>query len=381
MKNRFKLLLPLIGALALAACAKKAVYVDESFSNDSPFKLRVEGDTTLACESARRSLLGQGYLIELANSDEVKGRKATRGENTFIEMNIVCVPENNGSTIFAAGVLSTYDLKKSSSSASVGLSALGSISLPIGQSADSLVKVSEETIDDKEFYKRFFTAVDTVLADMAAGKVSQEPEATPLPAVEPAAAKDAAPPASSTIWPELFPEAGEQAAPVEPAPAPVEAAPGSEPSPAAAAPGLVHTPAPASPVPETAPLPVAEEAPGSALAPAAQEVPPATSGTAALPEEPSVIPPVPAPDEEPMGIPPAPDEEPMGIPPVPLEEPMGIQPQPYSAGQPSSVTTTELAPIETTAVRKVTPPSATGQGATPEAAPPPTPASAIDDLF
>ena len=58
-------------------------------------------------------MLGQGYRIESASSEQVQGRKAYRGsgnQNTFIEMNITCVADNVGSTLFANGVLSTYDL-------------------------------------------------------------------------------------------------------------------------------------------------------------------------------------------------------------------------------------------------------------------------------
>jgi len=191
MKYRSKILLLSLCVLLQAACSNKAIYTDESFAYDSLFKLRTDGDVIMACESARRSLLGQGYLIATATSEGVVGRKAYKSEdkqNTFIEMNIVCLPETNGSTVFATGVLSTYALKMSSSSASVGVSAIGSISLPIGQSADSLVKVSEETIDDKDFYRRFFAAVDTILSDMQAGKVAPEPVAEPVapaPAVVP----------------------------------------------------------------------------------------------------------------------------------------------------------------------------------------------------
>ena len=142
MNYRSKILFLLLSLLLPAACSNNAVYPEESFAYDSLFKLRTDGEVAIACESARRSLLGQGYLIEKASSEGVVGRKAYKSEdkqNTFIEMNIVCLPETTGSTVFATGVLSTYALKMSSSSASVGLSALGSISLPIGQSADSLV--------------------------------------------------------------------------------------------------------------------------------------------------------------------------------------------------------------------------------------------------
>ena len=178
MKDRSKLLLLTLCVLLQTACSNNAAYPEESFAYDSLFKLRTDGEVAMACESARRSLLGDGYLIVSANSEGAVGRKAYKSEgkeNTFIEMNVVCVPDATGSTVFATGVLSTYTLKMSSSSASVGVSALGSISLPIGQSADSLVKVSEETINDKEFYRRFFVAVDTILGDLKAGKAAAEP--------------------------------------------------------------------------------------------------------------------------------------------------------------------------------------------------------------
>ena len=202
-----------LGIALLGACSKTAVYTTESFANDSPFELKTVDTAATACESARRSLLRQGYLIEKASDENVKGRKAYNSadnRNTFIEMNVVCVPDISGSTVFANGVLSTYELKKSSSAASVGLSAVGSISLPIGQSADSLVKVSEETIGDTAFYSRFFAAVDRILGDMrAAAKAAEpvpEPDPEPIPEPGPApmpAAPDDARCATGcwTIWP------------------------------------------------------------------------------------------------------------------------------------------------------------------------------------
>jgi uncharacterized protein DUF2242 len=314
MTYRSKILLLLFSALLLASCSKKAVYVDESFSSDSPFKLRVTDDVALSCESARRSLLGQGYLIELANSDEVKARKATRGENTFIEMNIVCVPESDGSTVFATGVLSTYDMKKNTSSASVGLSALGSISLPIGQSIDSLVKVSEETIDDKGFYKRFFSAVETQLADMSVGR---EPEPAAEEAQPAAAAVDAEePPTQSAIWPELFPEQTSAEA------SPPEVESGSLPtaelqdSPVSATEQADSGLAPRSDaLAEPDPVPSAVTPPASA-APPAEEEPMGIDPPAAL-EEASPAAPEVNPDDEPLGINPE----------------WSLPPQPTDAGQ------------------------------------------------
>ncbi|MFM7275525.1 MAG: DUF2242 domain-containing protein, partial [Gammaproteobacteria bacterium] len=188
----------------------------------------------------------QGYLIEKSDAEQVKGRKAYRSEgdqNTFIEVNVVCVGEEVGSTIFANGVLSTYDLKKSSSPASVGVSAIGSISLPIGRSADSLVKIAEETIDDPAFYKRFFGAVTSALQGMRArakppASSSSSPSTSPTEALSRPATPGglavetlpAAPAAEPTPTPQVAPAAQSPATPqsasaTQPAEAPAAATP------------------------------------------------------------------------------------------------------------------------------------------------------------
>ncbi len=168
--------------LLLTACGSNAVYTKESFAVDSPFQKRVTVKTAAACESARRALLAQGYLIDSSSGEQIKGRKAYKSEDersTFIEMQVVCAPDSNGSTLYATALLSTYDVKKTGASASVGVRALGSLSLPFGQSADSMVKVSDETIDDKSFYQRFFTAVDYILMDMRPKALPQGVEVFP----------------------------------------------------------------------------------------------------------------------------------------------------------------------------------------------------------
>lgn len=433
MNDRLKiLLLLLMGALFQTGCGTEAAYNEESFSSDSPFKLRVDGDIEAACESARRSLLGQGYLIDAASSEEVKGRKAARVEgqqNAFIEMTVVCVPERGGSTVFATGVLSTYDLKKNSSSASVGLSALGSISLPIGQSVDSLVKVSEQTIDDKEFYKRFFSAVETILGEMRIREADDDPATEPAP--ESAAQEAGQPVAQPRIWPELFPEqdaSAQDASAVAPQPSAEQAAPEAVPAvaPALAAPVTVPEvpPAPVAPVtaPEASPAPVAVPEPAPQVAPVV--IAPAP------PAEPSAIPPAPAPEAQPSPIPPTPtvNEALPGIAPTPAvheaspavvpapavsEAPAAIAPPPVAVEAPAEVMPTavpdaapvvmepavssapatstvaapELAPVQVTAVRKTTPVPAVEPQSAPAVAPqdpsiaPQDPATKINGLF
>lgn len=286
MKYATTILLLLLGALLVSACSNQAVYTGESFASDSPFRMRADGDVAMACESARRALLGQGYLIEGAGSETVKGRKAYNSEdtqNTFIEMNIVCLSDASGSTLYATGVLTTYALKKSTSSASVGLSALGSISLPIGQSADSLVKVSEATIDDKDFYKRFFSAVDIILGEMrASGNRAAPGAAEPGPA--PASI---ATPATAPVPATVEPSPAVQPTPVQPAPTAVP-----EPAPAIIAPPApVSAPTPvAAPEPVSTPTPAPASTPVAAPEPSAPAAEPAPTGTPqpAQPQQPAV---------------------------------------------------------------------------------------------
>ena len=61
--------------------------------------------------------------------------------------------------LFANAEQTLYTVKKTSSSASVGVGVVGSISLPIGQSQDSLIKIGAETVPARPFYQRFFALV------------------------------------------------------------------------------------------------------------------------------------------------------------------------------------------------------------------------------
>lgn len=229
-----------LAVVLLAACnSTPVVYKRESFATNSPYQKKLEIGAASACEGARRALLGDGYVIDSANSDSVKGRKAYRSDNgrsTFIEMGVVCVPDPAGSTIYANGLLSTYEVRKSAASASVGVSAIGSLSLPFNQSADSMVKTSDETINDRSFYQAFFAAVDTILVEMQPDKAAN---------AKPAAAKEKPIPASTT-----GPQFGGTAQPTAtpgPTPAPqVSPAPAPTPLPTpASAPAPAATPTPA----------------------------------------------------------------------------------------------------------------------------------------
>ncbi|MGK0674678.1 MAG: DUF2242 domain-containing protein [Halothiobacillaceae bacterium] len=178
-------------SLALSACVglgSRTASKGPSSPDDSPFQKQFAVDAQTACAAANRALLGDGYLTDTLSADKIKGRKSYRNDSersTVVEMTVVCLPDpDGGSTLYANGLRSTYDLKKSATPASIGVSVIGSVSLPIGQGADSMVKTTDETITEREFYRKFFIAVESILQSMGAetgtkGKTPSSPPAAP----------------------------------------------------------------------------------------------------------------------------------------------------------------------------------------------------------
>jgi Uncharacterized protein conserved in bacteria (DUF2242) len=170
--SRFALaLLPGL-AVALAACSStpKPKLQDEFLSSDSsPFMHTFTVSSAEACDSARRALLSQGYMTTAARPDTIDASKnfqPASDSHYTVEFHVVCTAGDdaaNSSVVYANAVQNGYALKKSDTSASVGLSILGSLSLPIRSNSDAMVKISSETIQSGKFYDRFFDLVGRYL--------------------------------------------------------------------------------------------------------------------------------------------------------------------------------------------------------------------------
>ena len=162
----------LLAVCMLAGCATKtqqALYDNEEFISGNTYSHTFPADGVASCEAGRRALLSQGFIITESKPTIVKGSKNfQRNSQTHaeIEFTIVCAAESAGSnatTVFVNAVRATYSLKKSSTSASVGVGVLGSLSVPFGMSDDSLVKVASETIQSEKFYAQFFARMETYI--------------------------------------------------------------------------------------------------------------------------------------------------------------------------------------------------------------------------
>lgn len=159
----------------LVGCTSTKVVRDknEGFGSTDVFSHSFPAEDKASCEAARRALLSQGYVISETSATFVKGRRKFQPESDIhleIEFSVVCASDSKGSnstTVFANAVRDRYSLKKSSTSASLGVGGIGSVSLPFGASDDSLVKVASETIPTGKFYERFFQQVERYLDDSA----------------------------------------------------------------------------------------------------------------------------------------------------------------------------------------------------------------------
>lgn len=142
--------------------------VTDAFEDTSTFTRNYPTQPAQSCEAARRSLLSQGYIITGATALSLTARKhfqQSRDQHYEIEFNVTCVSDRaQTSTVFVNAVQQIYVLKKTNTSASVGVSVVGSLSMPIGSVDDSLVKVGSATITQPGLYTRFFGLLEDYLA-------------------------------------------------------------------------------------------------------------------------------------------------------------------------------------------------------------------------
>lgn len=288
-------------ALVLAGvsgCSSKkaAIYEHENFDDSGTFSRSFPVSDTGSCEAARRALLSQGYIITSNDGSQVNGNKSFQQNSDShlqISFSVTCAPDRGDqqrSTMFANALQDRYALKKSNTSASVGVGVLGSLSMPIGSSDDSMVKVASETVISPQFYERYFALVQSYLPKEKKAAPSPEPE---KPKAEPAAVDLGLPgPVPAPLAPTAANGAvTEPAAPSTPLPAATTA--GQAPAFTAAEPVAI------APVSETPAAPVVDDSQGSQpIVPPAEPTPIEVQQQAPAPEQTPVPEPLPASDNQ-----------------------------------------------------------------------------------
>lgn len=162
----------LVALAALVGCNSsipKQVPVQESFASSATFSRTFDASPSNTCEAARRALLSQGYIATARTAELIEGRKSFQPDadlNLEMTIRVVCVPQTSDGQVsigFVTALQDRYIVKKSANSASLGVGALGSVSLPFSSYSDSLVKVGSETIATSGFYDSFFELVEGYL--------------------------------------------------------------------------------------------------------------------------------------------------------------------------------------------------------------------------
>lgn len=160
----------------------------ETFAANDTYSRTYDAAQAPACEAARRALLGQGYVIGKAASDAVEANKNFQPDaetHTQLNVRVTCVAQDAGHTIvFVNAVQERFALKTTSNSASVGVGILGSVSVPVGSSGAALVRVASNTVQNVDFYSRFFERVKYYLpsgTDKPAAPPAPEPATPPDP--------------------------------------------------------------------------------------------------------------------------------------------------------------------------------------------------------
>lgn len=180
---------PLLAALACASvllggCATTsggtAVQApQEKFGSLATYSRLFDATPAQTCEASRRALLSQGYIINTSSAELVEGKKNFQpGTETHMQMviRVVCVPESPTGKIslgFVTAIQDSFALRKTNNSASLGVGAIGSVSLPFSSSSESLVRVGSETITADTFYESFFDLVKRYLVIDEAAQVNE----------------------------------------------------------------------------------------------------------------------------------------------------------------------------------------------------------------
>lgn len=161
--------------LLVAACGvgcstpMKPIDPQEEFNSSGKYSRMFDASPADTCEAARRALLSQGYVISTAAKELVQGQKNFQPENEIhvqMDIRVVCASESRDGKLslgFVTALQDRYALKKSNTSASLGVGALGSVSVPVSSSNDAMVKVGSETVASEKFYDRFFALVQHYL--------------------------------------------------------------------------------------------------------------------------------------------------------------------------------------------------------------------------
>jgi hypothetical protein len=162
----------LAAIVAVAGCATtKEVHKAEAFKPETQFSERIAQPSKVVCWSVKRAFLSQGYMLDQAAADAptltgVKNYQKDDETTVTLRLQTSCAENQDGtSTVFATASrdISKVQQEKQHRSGGIGWFTL---TVPAG-SRETLQIVQRETIQDPDFYKRFYALVKSFTAEDA----------------------------------------------------------------------------------------------------------------------------------------------------------------------------------------------------------------------
>ena len=157
-----------VAVAVLAGCGggpNVKLYKNEDFQSTAAFSKTIPMPSGVVCRNVKRALLSQGYVIEQTpaskDSPFLTATKNWQPEDDVavkLHLQVTCVHEGeNSSTVFATAVEEAFKLQSINSSVSAGVS-VATVTIP-SISGRALMVVRRETIQDPQFYARFYDLV------------------------------------------------------------------------------------------------------------------------------------------------------------------------------------------------------------------------------
>lgn len=156
----------LAATIALAGCGSTPTerYREEVFQAQTPYSATIRRPSKIVCWSVKRAFLSQGFMLDRAADSAtltgVKDYQVDEDTTVTVRLQTTCAENSDGtSTVFAAASRDINKVQNEKQHRSAGV-AWATVTVPSG-SASTLRLMKRETIQDADFYQRFYRLVET----------------------------------------------------------------------------------------------------------------------------------------------------------------------------------------------------------------------------
>ena len=158
----------LLISMALTSCGGLGSYAEkEDFQSDPRYHMDFAVSASTLCEAARLVMLGDGYVVARGQDQGLSGRKefqSWENRHAVLDLHVNCVQRSGRATLFMTAKEEHFDVRTSRQSTLIGIPMVAPISVGKSSETDNQVKTRGETVAERDFYERFYRAVQRELS-------------------------------------------------------------------------------------------------------------------------------------------------------------------------------------------------------------------------